>query len=68
MVPVWGASSPPYRFDVGDVWKEGKNTIMVLVTNTLIHQQKDYMSMTMPVEPSGLLGPVEYAIRKRDEK
>lgn len=50
--------APPYQFCVGDVWKEGKNTIMVLVTNTLIHQQKDYMSMTMPVEPSGLLGPV----------
>lgn len=50
--------APPYVFDVEEILREGKNTITVLVTNTLVHQQRDAMSVTMPVEPSGLLGPV----------
>lgn len=50
--------APPYVFDVEGVLREGKNTITILVTNTLAHQQRDAMSVTMPVEPSGLLGPV----------
>ncbi len=54
--------TPPYRFEIGNVWKKGKNTITVVVTNTLVHQQKDPMSVTMPVEPSGLLGPVHLTI------
>ena len=50
--------APPYRFEVGRLLQPGKNRITVLVTNTLVHQQKDALSMTLPVEPSGLLGPV----------
>lgn len=50
--------APPYRFAVGDWIREGANAVTVLVTNTLVHQQKDALSATLPVEPSGLLGPV----------
>lgn len=44
--------------------KEGKNEVEVLVTNTLVHQQKDRMSVTLPVEPSGLLGPVRFLVQE----
>ena len=56
--------APPYRFDVTSRMKEGKNEVEVLVTNTLVHQQKDRMSVTLPVEPSGLLGPVRLLVRE----
>lgn len=36
----------------------GKNRLRIEVVNTLVHAARDYMSATMPVEPSGLLGPV----------
>lgn len=38
--------------------REGKNHIKVLVANTPVNEQEDEFSMTMPVEPTGLLGPV----------
>ncbi len=50
--------APPYRFEVSKLVAEGVNRIEVLVTNTLAAQQRDYMSMTLPLEPAGLLGPV----------
>ena len=56
--------APPYRFDVTSLMKEGKNEVEVLVTNTLVHQQKDRMSVTLPVEPSGLLGPVRFLVQE----
>ena len=49
----------PYtvRFAREDV-QAGNNLLKIEVTNTLVHAMRDIMSMTMPVEPSGLLGPV----------
>lgn len=49
--------APPYRMRLEHL-KEGENTLVLYVTNTLVHQQKDGLSKTMPVEASGLLGPV----------
>ena len=49
----------PYtvRFSREDV-HAGNNLLQIEVTNTLVHALRDTMSITMPVEPSGLLGPV----------
>lgn len=51
--------APPYRFCLDGLLREGENELEVIVTNTLVHRQRDRFSMTMPMEPSGLIGPVE---------
>ena len=51
--------APPYIFDISDMLLPGENTLDVLVTNTLVHELRDYFSMSLPMEPSGLLGPVQ---------
>lgn len=50
--------TPPYRFELNGTMCVGKNTIEVEVTNTLAHQERDFYSLRVPVEPSGMLGPV----------
>ena len=50
--------APPYRFDVSRLVEQGDNSVEVLVTNTLAAQQRDYMSMTMQLDPARLFGPV----------
>ena len=50
--------TPPYRFEISGLLQEGMNTVELEVTNTLVHQVHDRFSLSMPVEPSGLLGPV----------
>ena len=50
--------APPYWFDISKLVVQGSNSIEVLVANTLAASQRDLMSMTLPLEPAGLLGPV----------
>ena len=50
--------APPYVFEVGRALRPGRNRLEILAVNTLVHWQRDFLSMTMPMEPSGLLGPV----------
>ncbi len=50
--------APPYRVNIGNLIKQGENHLKVLVVNTLVHSQRDRFSITLPIEPSGLLGPV----------
>lgn len=50
--------APPYRFDISKLIVQGDNSIEVLVANTLASNLRDHMSMTLPLEPAGLLGPV----------
>lgn len=50
--------APPYRIGTGDLLVKGENHLRVLVVNTLVHSQRDFFSVTLPIEPSGLLGPV----------
>lgn len=52
------AISAPYRFEIGDALQAGENVLTVVVTNNLGHRMRDGHSATMPMEPSGLLGPV----------
>lgn len=50
--------TPPYRFDISNCMKHGKNEVIIEVTNTLVHRVRDNFSVGMPVEPSGLMGPI----------
>ncbi len=54
--------APPYRVAGRTVLKEKGNVLRARVINTLVHSLRDDLSMTMPVEPSGLLGPVEVSM------
>lgn len=50
---------PPYRFEAGTAVVAGANELVVEVTNTLVHSHGDNgLDRAMPVDPSGLLGPV----------
>lgn len=49
---------PPYRVFVGGLLRPGANTLAIEVTNTLVKQQRDFLSRYAQQEPSGLLGPV----------
>ncbi len=50
--------APPYDFSVTGLLRPGRNRLKILVANTLVHRQRDPLSMTLPMEPSGLIGPV----------
>nr|WP_202887512.1 glycosylhydrolase-like jelly roll fold domain-containing protein [Cohnella zeiphila] len=52
------AICPPYRFEVGSRLREGSNTIVIEVTNTLAKKVSDPFSRFAQWEPSGLIGPV----------
>ena len=49
--------APPYTLLLKGL-RKGKNDLELLVTNTLVHKMRDELSVTMPVEASGILGPV----------
>ncbi|KKI92392.1 glycosyl transferase family 2 [Bacillus sp. SA1-12] len=49
---------PPYRLDIEGFVKQGVNTLIIEVTNTLVKAQRDFLSQFAQQEPSGLLGPV----------
>jgi len=53
---------PPYRLNITDTVKPGKNELQVDVTNTLAKQLgTNGLDRAWPQEPSGLLGPVRLA-------
>ncbi|BFT74433.1 glycosylhydrolase-like jelly roll fold domain-containing protein [Paenibacillus sp. P36] len=49
---------PPYRMEVHGLIKQGSNSLVIEVTNTLVKDQRDYLSSFVQQEPSGLIGPV----------
>lgn len=50
--------SKPYHFDLTEGLIEGKNKVVVEVTNTLGTQQKDFLSQYRALEPSGIVGTI----------
>ncbi|WP_338533640.1 glycosyl hydrolase [Paenibacillus peoriae] len=50
--------SPPYKFDVTKELKQGVNHLRIEVTNTLVKEQKDFLSQFLIQEPTGLIGTV----------
>ncbi|MFD0698419.1 glycosylhydrolase-like jelly roll fold domain-containing protein [Paenibacillus sp. GCM10027628] len=49
---------PPYRFEINGLIKMGTNKLVIEVTNTLVKDQRDFLSAFAQQEPSGLIGPV----------
>ena len=45
----------PYRYDLTGLIRQGKNALIIEVTNTLAKQQMDFSSAIVPQEPGGLL-------------
>lgn len=53
------AICPPYRMEIAHLLEQGKNTIVVEVTNTLAKAMRDPLSRFVRQEGSGLIGPVK---------
>ena len=51
--------APPYVFDITEFAKDGENTLDIVVSNHLGHNRRDYLSIYLAFEPSGLIGPVK---------
>ncbi|KRE82441.1 glycosyl transferase family 2 [Paenibacillus sp. Soil766] len=49
---------PPYHLEINGLIKKGNNKLVIEVTNTLVKDQRDYLSAFAQQEPSGLIGPV----------
>lgn len=49
---------PPYRLEINGLFKKGTNKLVIEVTNTLVKDQRDFLSAFAQQEPSGLIGPV----------
>lgn len=49
---------PPYRYNIGELIEDGKNEVVVEVTNTLGNSNRDAISQYLVIEPFGLIGPV----------
>ncbi len=63
-VNVGARYSNPYEFDITKCVKQGTNTIIIDVVNTLVfNQKKDYFSKYLPVYASGLMGNVKINIK-----
>ena len=65
-VTVNGAScgqlvAPPFRFRVAEAWKDGENTVEILIATNCGYRKKNPDSKSMALNPMGLLGPVKLA-------
>ncbi|MDD5698527.1 MAG: hypothetical protein PHH77_07905 [Victivallaceae bacterium] len=49
---------PPYRYEITNMLKQGTNTLVIIVANTLANKEKDYFSSFLQLPPSGMLGPL----------
>ncbi|AIQ31392.1 MULTISPECIES: glycosylhydrolase-like jelly roll fold domain-containing protein [Paenibacillus] len=49
---------PPYRLEIAGQIRQGTNSLVIEVTNTLVKDQRDFLSSFSQQEPSGLIGPV----------
>ncbi|MEK3917888.1 glycosylhydrolase-like jelly roll fold domain-containing protein [Paenibacillus sp. FSL H7-0331] len=50
---------PPYCLEINGLIKKGINKLVIEVTNTLVKDQRDFLSSFAQQEPSGLIGPVQ---------
>ena len=50
--------SYPYVFDIKDAVKDGENTLVIEVSNTLANTVRDYFSKFLVLPRSGLFGPI----------
>ncbi|MRH45111.1 glycosyl transferase family 2 [Aquibacillus halophilus] len=54
----------PYQFELSGYLREGKNSLQIEVTNTLVKEANDMLSRIGHHEPSGLLGPVKLLVEE----
>ena len=54
---VGESTLPCPTFDLSSAVRKGTNHVVVEVTNTLVHAQRDLFSMYLPIDPSGIEGP-----------
>lgn len=50
--------SKPYRFEIGDNLKAGKNQLRIEVRSNLSYEVRDFMSSFLPLQPLGLMGDI----------
>lgn len=50
--------SAPFRFDVRDIMKKGKNKLSVTVYSNLGYRERDSLSRYLTLPPTGLVGPI----------
>lgn len=58
------AIAPPYVFDLENAAERGENKVEIEVIGTLNRALKDLFSMYVPLEPLGILSPVEICAKK----
>ncbi|MBM7540294.1 glycosyl hydrolase [Amphibacillus cookii] len=52
------AIAPPYQFDISKALETGRNRLVIEVTNTLVNQQKDFLSQYLLLEGTGITGKI----------
>lgn len=58
------AIAPPYVFDLENAAAVGENKVEIEVTGTLNRSIRDLFSMFVPIEPLGMVSPVEICTKK----
>ncbi len=48
----------PYKFSMKDAIKKGENKLRVVVTSSLGHRRRDWLSSYMQISPTGILGDI----------
>lgn len=56
--------SAPYQFELSGILRNGENSLVIEVTNTLVKENPDMLSRIGQHEPSGLLGPVRILVEE----
>ena len=51
--------SAPFRFNVSKALNDGENEIRVEVMSNLAYREMDDISRTLPLPPTGIVGPVK---------
>lgn len=50
--------SAPYRFDISNKLKPGKNHLRIEIYSNLAYQERDFLSTFLPLQPVGIIGKV----------
>lgn len=50
--------STPFRFCVANAWKEGDNLVEITVASNCGYRKRERSSRTLPMPPTGLVGPI----------
>ena len=58
-IPLGIRICPPYRYNITGILVSGVNDLQIEVTNTVVRQVRDEISIYRMIEPTGLLGPVK---------